>query len=121
MKKETKLIRIPNFCKLHDWSFGFSCENIDADSIKAYGCKNDILKDSVTFRVYTFINNLKKLSIVTFGSEAIKEKYDCIALKYDIVQEATKLTIEAEDYTDISADSKGNYTFYMDKGVEVNI
>ena len=116
MKKETELIRVPKKKKYTEWKFELSHKDIILSSIKAYGYKKGYIEDEVKIQIYLCPNTPP---IVTSSNLLFKD-YDAILVKYDIVQEATKLTIEAEDYVDILADLKGNYTFYMENA-EVNI
>ena len=117
MKKEVELIRIPKVEKYTDCQFELPHKNIILDSIKAYGYKKDHIEDEVKINMYLCPNTPP---IVTSSSLLFKD-YDAILVKYDIVQEATKLTIEASDYINSQRDSKGNYTFYMEKDRGVNI
>ena len=117
MKKETKLIRVPQREKFIDWKFELPHKNIILDSIKAYGCKKDHIEDEVKIDMYLCPNT----SPIVISSNLLSKNYDAILVKYDIVQEATKLTIETSDYIDTMRDSSGNFTFYMTKNVAVNI
>ena len=117
MRKETKLMRIPQVEKFTDWQFVLPHKNIILDSIKAYGCKKNHIEDEVGIQIYL---SPTETPIVISNNLAFKD-YEAVLIKYDIVQKATKFTIKAEDCIDISSDSKGNYTFYMEKDTEVNI
>lgn len=117
MKKETKLMRIPQREKFTDWQFELPHKNIILDSIKAYGYKKNHIEDEVKINMYLCPNTPP---IITSSNLLFKD-YDAILVKYDIVQEATKLTIEASDYIDRTHDSSGNFTFYMEKNTEVDI
>lgn len=117
MRKETKLTRIPQREKFTDWKFELPHKNIILDSIKAYGCKKDEIKTEIPIQIYICPNN----PLVFVSCDLMSKDYDCILLKYDIVQETTVLTIEASDCIYGTHDSKGNYAFYMKKNAEINI
>lgn len=111
MKKETKLMRIPQIEKFTDWSIELPHKNIILDSIMAYGCKKDKVRNSINIHVYLYPDNPPTIVL----DDLIMGLYDSVLIKYYTVEEATKLTIEAEDYIDTMHDSKGNYTFCMEK------
>ena len=110
-------MRIPQREKFTDWQFELPHKNIILDSIKAYGYKKDHIEDEVKIDMYLYPNT----SPIVTSSNLLFKDYDAILVKYDIVQEATKLTIEASDYIDTMHDSSGNFTFYMEKNTEVDI
>lgn len=118
MKKETKLIKVPKIIRKDKSSFFIEDKDVILNSIKVYAY--DISQDKEV-EVCVKINIKPKCRIEVNISGMILDCCDYFILKYETVREATVLTIEAKDYINLEHDSKGNYNFYMEKALEVDV
>ena len=118
MKKETELIRVPKSIKQNKFTFYIEDKNVILDSIKVLGyhVKFDE-EDELCVKIH--ISPFRKIQICI--DDSITCYYDYFILKYEVIKETNKFTIEAKDYINSQRDSKGNYTFYMEKDRGVNI
>ena len=118
MKKETKLIRVPKSIKQDKSIFYIEDKNVILDSIKVFGYRVELdNEDELDIQIH--MSPFNKIQICIINTKSFYYNY-CI-LKYEFIKEANKFTIEAKDYINSERDSKGNYTFYMEKNTEVDI
>ena len=118
MKKETELIRVSKSIKQDRFTFYIDDKNVILDSIKVWGYHVKFNEED-ELSVQIHISPFRKIQICTDDSTTCY--YDYFILKYEVIKETNKFTIEAKDYINSQRDSKGNYTFYMEKNTEVNI